>query len=71
MWVIEGADGSLDGDRLTVLLKIHHAAADGVTYGDFLSQLCTAEPDPRPRPWSRLQRRPARCGWRSAGWRDS
>ncbi|MCI4674263.1 WS/DGAT/MGAT family O-acyltransferase [Candidatus Mycolicibacterium alkanivorans] len=48
MWVIEGADGSLDGDRLRVLLKVHHAAADGVTFGDFLSLLCTAEPDPPP-----------------------
>ena len=48
MWVIEGTDGSLDGDRLAVLLKVHHAAADGVTFGDFLSLLCTAEPDPPP-----------------------
>ena len=42
MWVIEGPDD----DRLSVLLKVHHAASDGVTYGGFLSLLCTAEPDP-------------------------
>jgi diacylglycerol O-acyltransferase / wax synthase len=48
MWVIEGADDSLDDDRLSVLLKVHHAAADGVTYGDFLTLLCTAEPDTPP-----------------------
>ena len=48
MWVIEGTDGSRHGDRLAVLLKVHHAAADGVTFGDFLSLLCTAEPDPPP-----------------------
>lgn len=48
MWVIEGADGPLDGDRLYVLLKMHHAAADGVTYAEFLSQLCGDRPDPPP-----------------------
>ncbi len=34
MWVIEGFDGSLNGGRLAVLLKVHHAAADGVTYAN-------------------------------------
>ena len=48
MWVIEGFCGSLDGGRLAVLLKVHHAAADGVTYANLLSQLCSAEPDSPP-----------------------
>jgi len=48
MWVIEGADGPLDDDRVYVLLKLHHAAADGVTYAEFLSQLCSDRPDPPP-----------------------
>ena len=51
MWVIEGADGPIDGNRLYVMLKMHHAAADGVTYAEFLSQLCTDQPDaPAPLP---------------------
>ena len=68
--MIEGPDGSLDDDRLSVLLKVHHAAADGVTYGDFLSLLCTAEPDPPPPALVRGCRagRPG-SGWRSTGWR--
>lgn len=45
MWVLEGADGPIDGNRLYVVLKMHHAAADGVTYAEFLSQLCTDQPD--------------------------
>jgi hypothetical protein len=48
MWVMEGADGPLAGDRLYVLLKMHHAAADGVTYAEFLSQLGSERPDPPP-----------------------
>jgi hypothetical protein len=48
MWVIEGFGGSLNGGRLAVLLKVHHAAADGVTYANLLSQLCSTEPDPPP-----------------------
>jgi len=48
MWVIEGFGGSLNGGRLAVLLKVHHSAADGVTYANLLSQLCSTEPDPPP-----------------------
>jgi diacylglycerol O-acyltransferase len=44
MWVIEGLGGS--SGRVAVLLKVHHAAADGVTYADILSRLCSAEADP-------------------------
>ncbi len=46
MWVIEGFGGSHGGGRLAVLLKVHHAAADGVTFANLLSQLCSTEPDP-------------------------
>jgi diacylglycerol O-acyltransferase / wax synthase len=48
MWVIEGVGGSLNGGRLTVIIKLQHAAADGVTLAKMLSQLCSTEPDPPP-----------------------
>ena len=48
MWVIECFGDSLNGGRLAVLLKVHHAVADGVTYANLLSQLCSTEPDPPP-----------------------
>lgn len=48
MWVIEGLDGSSGTDRLAVLLKVHHAAADGVTFADMVSRLCSSEPAPAP-----------------------
>lgn len=44
MWVIEG----LEGGRVAVMLMLHHAAADGVTFADYLSRLCSMEPDPAP-----------------------
>ena len=43
MWVIEG------GHRLAVMIKFHHAEADGVTFATLLSRLCSAEPDAPPR----------------------
>lgn len=48
MWVIEGVGDSAGGstDGVVALLKMHHAAADGVTYAKFLSQLCSSEPEP-------------------------
>lgn len=50
MWVIEGvgdaAGGATEAHRVTALLKVHHAAADGMTYVKFLSQLCSPEPQP-------------------------
>ena len=48
MWVIEGLDGtdSRKGGRLAVMTKIHHAAVDGVTGANLMSQLCSIEPDP-------------------------
>jgi diacylglycerol O-acyltransferase / wax synthase len=42
MWIIEG----LESGRTAVMLALHHAAADGVTYAKFLTQLCSTEPDP-------------------------
>ena len=72
MWVIEGFGGSLDSGRLAVMLKVHHAAADGVTYAN----IAFAAVQHRTRPAatghrSRLRRPPPRCGWQSAVWPGS
>ena len=50
MWAIEGLDGSdaRKGGRLAVMTKVHHAAVDGVTGANLMSQLCSLEPDPPP-----------------------
>ena len=48
MWVVEGAGGSLGSGWLAVIIKLHHAAADGVTFVKVLSQLCSRELDPPP-----------------------
>jgi diacylglycerol O-acyltransferase / wax synthase len=50
MWVIEGIAGTdaHDGGRLAVMTKVHHAAVDGVTGANLMSQLCATEPDPAP-----------------------
>lgn len=47
MLVIENVEGTdaRDGDRLAVVTKVHHAAVDGVTGANLMSQLCTTEPD--------------------------
>lgn len=53
MWAIEGLDGSdaRKGGRLAVLTKVHHAAVDGVTGANLMSQLCSIEPNaPAPEP---------------------
>jgi diacylglycerol O-acyltransferase len=53
MWVIDGiADTDADaGGLLAVMTKVHHAAVDGVTGANLLSQLCSLEPDePAPDP---------------------
>ncbi|MFM8600329.1 MAG: WS/DGAT/MGAT family O-acyltransferase [Mycobacterium sp.] len=46
MWVIEGlrGDDARHGGRLAVLTKVHHAAVDGVTGANLMSQLCSVEP---------------------------
>ncbi|BBZ33125.1 WS/DGAT/MGAT family O-acyltransferase [Mycolicibacterium confluentis] len=50
MWVIENIAGTdaHDGGRLAVFTKVHHAAVDGVTGANLMSQLCTTEPDAPP-----------------------
>jgi WS/DGAT/MGAT family acyltransferase len=50
MWAIEGLDGSdaRKGGRMAVMTKVHHAAVDGVTGANVMSQLCSVEPDAPP-----------------------
>ena len=53
MWVIEGVADTdpRAGGLLAVMTKVHHAAVDGVTGANLLSQLCSAEPEePPPEP---------------------
>jgi diacylglycerol O-acyltransferase / wax synthase len=53
MWVIEGVADTdpRAGGLLAVMTKVHHAAVDGVTGANLLSQLCSVEPDvPAPEP---------------------
>ena len=53
MWAIEGLDGSdaRKGGRMAVMTKVHHAAVDGVTGANLMSQLCSVEPAaPPPEP---------------------
>jgi diacylglycerol O-acyltransferase len=53
MWVIEGVADTdpRAGGLLAVMTKVHHAAVDGVTGANLLSQLCTVEPEePPPEP---------------------
>jgi diacylglycerol O-acyltransferase / wax synthase len=50
MWVIEGiADTDAhQGGPLALMIKVHHAAVDGVTATNLLNQLCSTEPDAPP-----------------------
>ena len=50
MWVIEGiADtDARDGGPIALMIKVHHAAVDGVSAANLLNQLCTLEPDAPP-----------------------
>jgi diacylglycerol O-acyltransferase / wax synthase len=50
MWVIENVAGTdaHSGGRLAVLTKVHHAAVDGVSGANLMSQLCATEPDAPP-----------------------
>jgi WS/DGAT/MGAT family acyltransferase len=53
MWVIEGVADTdpCAGGVLAVMTKVHHAAVDGVTGANLLSQLCTVQPEvPPPEP---------------------
>ncbi|MGV0794362.1 WS/DGAT/MGAT family O-acyltransferase [Mycolicibacterium sp. XJ1819] len=50
MWVIEGVDGSdpHDGGPVVLMIKVHHAAVDGVSAANLIDQLCDVEPDAPP-----------------------
>ncbi len=50
MWVIENVGGTDThaGGRLAVMTKVHHAAVDGISGANLLSQLCATEPDAAP-----------------------
>jgi diacylglycerol O-acyltransferase / wax synthase len=50
MWVIEGVGGAdaHEGGPLALMIKVHHAAVDGVTAANLLNQLCSVEPDAPP-----------------------
>lgn len=50
MWIIEGLDGAaLDaGGPLALMIKVHHAAVDGVSAANLLETLCDLEPDAPP-----------------------
>lgn len=50
MWIIENIAGTdaHQGGRLAVMTKVHHAAVDGVTGANLMSQLCSTEPDAPP-----------------------
>lgn len=53
MLVIENVAGTdaRDGGGLAVITKVHHAAVDGVTGANLMSQLCSTDPDaPAPEP---------------------
>jgi len=47
MWIIEGVDGAKlgDGGPLALMIKVHHAAVDGVSAANLLETLCDVEPD--------------------------
>ncbi|OOK71989.1 acyltransferase, WS/DGAT/MGAT family protein [Mycobacterium kansasii] len=53
MWVVEGVAGTdcHHRGRIGIMTKVHHAAVDGVTGANLMSQLCTTEADaPAPDP---------------------
>lgn len=52
-WVIEGIGETAaeQGGRMAVMTKVHHAAVDGVTGANLMSQMCSTEADaPPPEP---------------------
>ncbi|KUI39238.1 wax ester/triacylglycerol synthase family O-acyltransferase [Mycobacterium sp. GA-2829] len=48
MWVIEGVGDTEDSGALALMLKLHHAAVDGVSAAHLLNQLCSPDPDAPP-----------------------
>ena len=47
MWVIEGLGGSAadEGGDVVLMIKVHHAAVDGVSAANLLDKLCDIEPN--------------------------
>lgn len=53
MWVIEGIHETdpFDAGDVALMIKVHHAAVDGVSAANLISKLCDVEPDgPPPEP---------------------
>jgi len=53
MWVIEGLNGTdpRHGGPVALMIKVHHAAVDGVSAAGLISKLCDLDPDaPPPEP---------------------
>ena len=48
MWLIEGVDGAAPEKALALMIKVHHAAVDGVSAANLLNTLCDLEPDAPP-----------------------
>jgi diacylglycerol O-acyltransferase / wax synthase len=50
MWVIEGVAETdpHDGGPLALMMKVHHAAVDGVSASNLLDQLCSPQPNSAP-----------------------
>lgn len=50
MWVVEGVErvDPDDGEPLVLMLKLHHAAVDGVSAANLLNTLCAPAPDAPP-----------------------
>jgi diacylglycerol O-acyltransferase / wax synthase len=50
MWVIEGVAGTdpQEGGPLALMIKVHHAAVDGVSASNLLTKLCDPAPDAAP-----------------------
>ncbi|WP_067653925.1 WS/DGAT/MGAT family O-acyltransferase [Nocardia harenae] len=47
LWQVRVVEG-VDGDKVAVILKYHHAAVDGVTGSELLMALCDTEPGQHP-----------------------
>ena len=54
LWVVEG----LDGDRISVISKVHHCMVDGVSGSELVATLLTSEPQEKPDAIPRWQPRP-------------
>lgn len=50
LWEIWVVDNAATPDRLTLVVKAHHALVDGVGGANIMAQLCSLEPDAAPHP---------------------